>query len=555
MPTKDTYENLPRLPPMTRSLETPVLIIGAGPVGLALALDLGWRGVACTLIEQTDGVVEHSKIGHIAVRTMEFFRRWGIATAIRQAGFPDDFRMSRVICTSVIKPPLHIDEHASLRDMPVPAYSCEKKQRCPQHWIQPILLQSVAKQTGVTMLYRWKLEAFESFSDHVMATVRDLANDELVSIRANYLVACDGITSMVREALGISMSGNPKLSYSIGVTARIPDFLAHCHYGQAERYIFLGPEGTWGNLTTVDGRDLWRLTVLGTEDKLDLEHFDAAAWIRRALGRDDAQFDIVALLPWRRREQIAERFSSGRVLLAGDSAHGMSPTGGMGMNTGMGDAVDVGWKLQAMVNGWGGARLLDSYDIERRPVATRNAASSTNNFKVLTSPKNCAGILDETEAGERVRRQVGAEFSAAMQASYWEPSGIQMGYRYEESPVVVPDGTPLPVDQPRYVQTSRPGARAPHAWLQDGRSTLDLFGREFVLMCFAEATATDIAALQSAAKECKLPLSVATIDDAAIAKLYEQPMVLVRPDGHVAWRGSQVADAQHIINTVRGTAG
>ena len=538
---------------MSRFIETPVLMVGAGPVGLCMALDQGWRGVPGILIEQTDGSLESSKIGHIAVRTMEFFRRWGIARAVREAGFPDDFRMSRVICTDVGRAPLHIEEHACLREMPLPAYSPEKKQRCPQHWLQPILQQSLAKHPSVQLKYRHRLDGFEQTPEHVEARVTDLATGEALRIRARYMVACDGVSSVVREALGIGMSGKPKLSYSLGVTVRIPDFMQHCHYGAAERFIFLGPEGTWGNLTTVDGRDHWRLTILGSEEKLDLDNFDVAPWLRRALGRD-AAFEVLAVLPWRRREQTAENFRAGRVLLAGDAAHAMSPTGGMGMNTGIGDAVDLGWKLQALVQGWGDERLLDSYEIERRPVALRNAASSTDNFKVLTSPKNCAAILDETDEGERTRQTISAEFTAAMRASYWEPSGIQMGYRYEGSPIVAPDGTPAPEDQPKYVQTARPGARAPHAWLAEGQSTLDLFGRDFVLLAFPAASEADIQGLKAAAENCRMPLQVHKLQDAKIAELYGAPLVLVRPDGHVAWRGSTAKDGLRIMDTVRGAA-
>ncbi len=536
---------------MTRLIETPVLVVGAGPVGLCMGLDLGWRSVEGMLIEQTDGRIEASKIGHIAVRTMEFFRRWGIAQAVREAGFPEDFRMSRVICTDVKTAPLHIEEHATLRDMPVPVYAPEKKQRCPQHWLQPILQQSLARYSAIQVKYRHELQGFEQNADYVEARVRDLESGEDLRVRAQYMVACDGVGSVVREALGIGMSGTPKLSYSLGVTVRIPDFMQHCNYGPAERFIFLGPEGTWGNLTTVDGRDQWRLTILGSEEKLDLKNFDVAPWLRRALGRD-AKFEVLAVLPWRRREQIAERFRVGRILLAGDAAHAMSPTGGMGMNTGMGDAVDLGWKLQALIQGWGDERLLESYEIERKPVALRNAASSTDNFKVLTSPKNCAAILDDTEEGARTREKISAEFTSAMRASYWEPSGIQMGYRYDGSPVVAHDGSPLPQEQHKYVQTARPGARAPHAWLEEGRSTLDLFGRDFVLMTFSGAKHSDIQALSNAAKNRGVPLQVQTIADTAIATLYEVPLVLVRPDGHVAWRGSAVTDASLIIDTVRG---
>ena len=537
---------------MTPTIETPVLIVGAGPVGLSLALDLGWRGVSCTLVEAGGREVEHSKIGHIAVRTMEFFRRWGIAQAVRGAGFPDDFRMSRVVCTDVCKPPLHVEPHPALRDTPLPGYACEKKQRCPQHMLQPVLQRAVDGYPCVDSRYGCELVTFIPHADHVQATLRDARTGKLIEVRAQYLVACDGVTSCVRESLGIAMQGTPKLSYSIGITARIPDFLRISHYGAAERFIFIGPEGTWGNFTTVDGRDLWRLTVIGSEEKLDLKRLDPAAWIRRALGRDDITFDISAILPWRRREQTAERFQMGRVLLAGDAVHAMSPTGGMGMNTGIGDAVDLGWKLEAVIRGWGGPRLLDTYEIERKPVALRNAASSTSNFKVLTSPKNCAHILDETPEGENARREIGAQFAAAMKASYWEPSGIQMGYSYAGSPIVMDDGTPAPAEQPRYMQSARPGGRAPHAWIADGRSTLDLFGHGLVLLQFPRASQCDGHALAGAAQARGVPFETRTIANPNTAALYEKPLTLVRPDGHVAWRGERVDDAQRIIDTVRG---
>ena len=198
----------------------------------------------------------------------------------------------------------------------------------------------------------------------------------------------------------------------------------------------------------------------------------------------------------------------------------------------------------------------DSYEVERKPVAIRNVASSTDNFKVLTSPANCGAILDDTPEGESARNRMSAEFTAAMQARYWDPSSIQMGYRYDNSAICIPDGSPPPPDQARYEQTARPGARAPHAWLADGRSTLDLFGRGFVLLCFTGAGQSNRNAFVAAARQRGVPLSVNDITDANIAQRYEMPLVLVRPDGHVAWRGSTVDDsgALHIIDTVRGAA-
>jgi len=552
---------------MKLATRIPILIVGAGPVGLCLALDLGQRGVNVMLIETGSGLIEHSKIGHIAVRTMEFFRRWGIAQAVREAGFPTDFRMSRIICTDVASPPLYIDAHASLGKMQTPPYSCEKKQRCPQHWLQPILLKAVLSERLVETRFQTELVGFDQKHDHIVATIKQ--GNELAQVQAQYMVACDGAESFVRKNLGIGMTGSDKLSYSIGITVKLYDWRNYFKYGEAERFIFLGPEGTWGNLTTVDGADLWRLTIYGNSEKVELQSFDAAHWVRRALGtlhKNPAPFDIVSVLPWKRREQIAADFHSGRVFLAGDAAHIMSPTGGMGMNTGIGDAVDLGWKLQALVNGWGGSKLIESYGIERRPVAVRNASSSTENFKTLTSPKNCAHILDETPEGERVRTQITADFSKAMRESYWDPSSIQMGYRYDDSALCIPDGTQTPENLTRYVQTARPGARAPHAWLNSDEnlnvshpieqqlSTLDLFGDGFVLLCFGGADQQSITQFKSAAKIRSIALKLISIKSAEIAQLYGANLVLVRPDGHVAWRSNSLItlSPQEILDTVTG---
>ena len=534
------------------TVETPVLIVGGGPVGLALALDLGWRGTPCTVIEQGDGGVDHPKIGIIQVRTMEFFRRWGIAERVRKAGFPDDYELSIGFCTSLAGHLLSKEPYPSIAEAPTPEWTPERRQRCPQMWLNPLLQQAAKEQAPVSIRLRHRLESFKQHPSHVVAHVRDLATGEVVSIRAQYMVACDGATSPIREALGIGMQGKARLSYSVGIMVEIKDLLERVGRDEAERYIFVGPEGTWGNWTVVDGKDLWRFTILGTPEKLDLDKLDAAAWVRRALGRDDIPFEIHSVLPWRRAELIADTFGSGRVFLAGDSAHIMSPTGGMGMNTGLGDVVDLGWKLDAVVRGWGAPELLETYDIERRPVAIRNAAASTHNFKSWQPAEDTAAILEDGAAGDALRRRIGDGLRESTRLD-WESWGLQVGYRYEGSPIVIPDGTPpTPDDHGNYVPTARPGSRAPHAFMADGRSTLDLFGRGFVLLAFEGATAGDVAALRSAAEQSSVLLTVVPVADPQIARLYERRLVLVRPDGHVAWRGDSVKAADLIIDTARG---
>lgn len=537
---------------MHHRIKTQVLIVGAGPVGLALAIDLGWRGIECMLIEQGDGTVEHPRTGLVAVRTMELFRRWGMVDRVRQCGFPEDYDLSIEFCTSMTGHLLDRDDYPSMKDMPTPEWTPEKKQRCPQQWLDPILKSVVKECRSVDMRFKMRLEEFVERPTHVEAIVTNLENGTPVTIEADYLVGCDGAASVVREQLGIPMHGNPKLNYSMGILFSCPDLLRKCGKAAAERFLFIGPEGSWGNLTVIDGKDVWRLTVFGSESKFDMGSFDAKAWVERALGRNDIAVEVLSTLPWRRSELVADRYRQGRIFLSGDSAHTMSPTGGMGMNTGVADAADLGWKLEAMLRGWGGPRLLDTYEAERKPVAARNASYSTHNFKTWTSPEPCPYFLDDTPIAEQARRAVGNQLKEATR-SEWQSWGLQVGYRYENSAICIGDGTPpTPDDYSEYVPTARPGSRAPHVWLDDGSSTLDLFGKGFALMAFPGAAPSDIAALQCAADKQRVPMTVTHIQNGAAAELYNAPLVLVRPDGHVAWRGNTVADAPAIMQTARG---
>lgn len=532
------------------TLDTEVLIVGGGPVGLSLAVELGRRGVASILLEQGDGTIEHPRTGLVAIRTMEMFRQWGLAERVRRCGFPDDYELSMYFCTSLNGKLLGIERYPSMRDAPTPPATPEKKQRCPQLWLQPILLEAARAQPGATLKMRHRFLTLAQDADGVSATAQGPDGRE-VRLSARYLVGCDGVTSGVREQLGIGMEGR-LLSYSVNILIHAPDLLAHSRMGQAERYLFVGPGGTWGNLTVVDGREIWRMTVLGTDRKIDLASFDAAAWVRRGIGRDDVAFSVDSVIPWRRSEMLAEHFVQGRVLLAGDSVHTMSPTGGMGMNTGMQDVMDLGWKLAGTLRGWGGPGLLASYEAERRPVAARNIAFSTSNFKAWLDTPSPEAVCDDTPEGERTRRLLGQRLQESTRVE-WESVGLQIGHRYENSPICIPDGTPpTPDEYSTYVPTARPGARAPHAWLADGRSTLDLFGAGFVLLAFPRASRPEAARLVGALEERGVPVRLQPIAEPAIADLYAAPLVLVRPDGHVAWRGTAAGDAGAIADRVRG---
>jgi hypothetical protein len=251
-----------------------------------------------------------------------------------------------------------------------------------------------------------------------------------------------------------------------------------------------------------------------------------------------------------RKRTVADRFMDGRVFLAGDSAHAHPPNGGLGMNTGIQDAFDLGWKLAATLEGWGGPNLLESYDYERRPASARAAEVSLSNYQRLLSARPNTEIAAPTPEGEAVRRTVGRRLVEENEKS-WHPVGVHLGYIYDPSPIIVPDGSTKPAeDTIGYAPTSFPGARAPHVWLSPGKSILDLFGAGFSLLKFADVATEK---LEQAAVRRGVPLSVRRIDSREAAALYALPLVLVRPDGHVAWRGQEVPpDALEVIDTVRG---
>lgn len=536
--------------------ETPVLIVGGGPVGLATALDLSWRGIDSVLVEQDPctSPVLLAKAGTLNARSLEFFRRWGLADAVAHWGAPEDYPRDTVYCTSLGGRLVGRDKAPSQRERHPPECSPEMLQKCPQHVLDPLLADAVVRGGRTDIRYSTRLTGFAQDADSVTAELVDVRSGETSTLRAQYLVACDGAASVVRRSLGIPFEG-PTLDYSVSALLRIDALERHHAFGLAERFMFMGEGGTWANMTSVDFLGLWRFTMVGSEERLDPRTLDLAPVLARAFGGKAIPHEVVRVVPWRRSQCTAAQYVQGRVLLAGDAAHTTSPTGGHGLNTGLGDVVGLGWVLHALLEGWGGSSLLRAYADERRAVALRNGASSTRNYKAWVRSDADYQLIDaDGPDGDAARARIGLQLSAMLYPE-WNSLGIAMGYRYEGSPIVVPDGSPEPPDDPsECVQTARPGHRAPHAWLADGRSTIDLFGRGFVLLHLSDALVpTD--ALQDAAREAGVPLRVEHLREPQVRQLYEKPLVLVRPDGHVCWRGDSLPhDAAALLATVTGHA-
>lgn len=517
------------------------MIVGAGPVGLALAIELGWRGVPCTLIEQGDGSIVDAKMFATGIRTLEFCRRWGIAGRVRNWGFPRDFPFDNVFVTTLAGYELARIPMPSIADTPPIAQSPENFAHCPQFVFDRILAERARSLPSVTLRYGTRLVAFEEKDNGVEVEIEEGGSPHV--LRCQYLVGCDGYSSTVRKQLGIEMQGDADLNRAINIMFRTPHLAGLHDKGNAGRYVVIGTEGPWASLTAADGKEQWRLMVYEQNDS------NPADAVRRAVGRD-FPFDILSVGVWVRRNLVAGHYRKGRVFLAGDAVHVMPPNGGLGMNTGIGDAVDLGWKLAAVHQGWGGEKLLDSYAAERRPAGSRACQEAMKNFERISPRRHFPAIHEDSAEGARTRAELGERLAKAMRNAWDNPLNVHLGYRYTGSPICIADGAPPPEpeDSRVYLQTSHPGCRAPHAWLRDGRSTLDLFGSGFTLLRF---DSIDTAALLKSARG--VPIAAVSVEEPEIARLYERKLVLVRPDGHVAWRGDTLPrNISEIVEPLRG---
>ncbi len=477
-------------------MDTQVLIVGAGPVGLTLALDLGKRGIRCTLIEQKEAPQFLPKMERCNARTMEIYRRLGISETIRAAGFPAHLPMDVFIVTSLIEPPLlHLpypsvtearEKSRRVNDGTMPA---EPYQLISQYTLEPLLKTACEALAPVSVRYGCALEAFQQDAERVTATVRrrDGGTETIV---AQFLVGCDGGGSTVRKSLGIALQGEGNILKLRQALFRSDDLFEHIPIGKGRHYHVADDRSTF--LIVQDDTRHFTLHAVVPRDSDMRERFEATVAI-------PVDYEMLSVGEWKQNLLLADSYSRGRVFLAGDSVHLVIPTGGLGMNTGVGDAIDLSWKLAATLQGWGGPDLLASYEIERHQVGERNVAASRyaslgrRKWRGEWRPE----IRDDTAEGAAARRRL-AEVAAVEQRKTNEMIGAELGYRYAGSPIVVDGiGEPPRLDLMDYRPTSWPGARLPHVWLGDGTPIQDRIGPGYTLLKLGR-TAVDATALEKA---------------------------------------------------------
>lgn len=521
---------------------TQVLISGGGPVGLMLATVLGRFGIRTMLVERNAATTRHPKMDITNGRSMELFRKFGLVDALRQAAVPEQHPFDVSWVTSMAGHELHRFRYPSpeqsrriIRENNDGTQSREPGMRVSQVEIEPVLKRAAEACPTVDVRFGVACEDFRQDTDGVTVTLRNFATGDTETVRCDYLAGCDGGGSRVREIMQIALDGTPKVGQFFMVHFRSTAREILQRWGIAWHY-----QSPFGTLIAQNDRDIWTLHARQNPDAA-ANGIEPEAVLKKFTG---ATFDHEVLVAnaWTPHLLLAGSYGGRRVFLAGDAVHQYIPTGGYGMNTGIGDAVDLGWKLAATLSGFGGPGLLESYDAERRPVGLRNREASAGHTKVrLAIAQSYKDDLDGGLPFSEARRSELAAKIALLGNAENESTGIEFGYVYDRSPIVAEEaGAVAPSDPLRYIATTMPGARLPSTFLRDGSALFDRLGPWFTLVNFG---ATDVAPFVAAAERAGVPLQVLSLQEPALEKIYGRNAYLVRPDQHIVWRGSETSVA------------
>ena len=544
-------------------MRTQVLVVGAGPVGLTAAMDLAWRGIEAVVVEiRHRGEAPNVKCNHVAARSMEIFRRLGVAPALRATGLPEDYANDVSYRTTTLGTELARIHIPCRRDRysdrsgpdgwwPTP----EPPHRINQIFLEPVLFAHAEAMAGITILNRTSLEGFEQDGHGVTAVVRDLDSGATRTIRAAYLIGCDGARSQVRRAIGAIFQGDAVVQRVQSTYIRAPGLLGLIPDRPAWVMFSLNPRRS-GNVMAIDGRETWLIHNYLRDDEADFDSVDRDWAIRTIIGAPEGfGYEVISKEDWFGRRLVADRFRDRRAFIAGDAAHIWVPYAGYGMNAGIADATDLTWMLAAVLEGWGDKAMLDAYEAERHPITEQVSLYAMNHSAAMAKARR--EVPEDIEAagpaGEAARARVGTA-SYDLNVTQYCCAGLNFGSYYDRSPLIVGDGEAAPgYSMGEFTPSTVPGCRVPHLWLGDGRSLYDAMGAGYTLLRF-DPTA-EVATLVAAARARGMPLVVLDVVAADVAP-YRHRLVLARPDQVVAWRGDALpGDCWGLVGRLCGVGG
>ena len=529
-------------------IQTRVLIVGGGPVGLTAAMDLASRGIDVVLAEMRQvGEPPSVKCNHVSARSMEIFRRLGIVRQVRDGGLPVDFPNDCAYRTAVvgreltrISIPCRADRYTAKdgpdTDWPTP----EPPHRINQIYLEPILFECARERPEIRILNRMEVEHFDQSDSGVTAHARDLDTHKKIVIGADYLIGCDGGRSVVRKLIGARFVGNDVVQRVQSTYIHAPQLKDLIVQKPAWMTMSLNPRRC-GTTVSIDGRDNWLVHNHLSPNEADFDSVDRDWALRTILGVDDRfRYEVLSKEDWVGRRLVADRFRDRRAFICGDAAHLWMPYAGYGMNAGIADAAGLCWILAAVLQGWAGPAMLDAFEAERQPITEQVSHFAMNHALAVIDQKRA--VPPEVEAdgvvGDEVRDRIGRA-AYELNVQQYCCGGLNFGYYYDQSPIIAYDGeTPPPYSMGGFTASTVPGARAPHAWLADGRSLLDELGPAYSLLRFDRAV--DIASLVDAATRSRVPIKLVDVDRRRASSHVAENLLIVRPDSHIAWRGNVV---------------